>query len=169
MLLSKPQKDLLEIIRQYGAVRVDQARRLLKQKYSYLNFNTIVHQMECGALIRKENGILHAPDKPADEEMLLAIDIMLLLEPKCIEMMQRGTPPFALTFFRQRKEKLWRYDICIVPPGQESLIYAALENVSHKYRMIVFVLDAPEQQVKLAVPCEHCFVWKEDGIYKFYK
>lgn len=169
MLLSKPQKDLLEMTRQYGAVRIDQAKRLLRQKYSGLNFDTIVHQMECGALIRKENDILREPSKAINADVLLAIDIMLLLEPKHIEAMQKGTEPFALTFFRQRQEKLWRYDICIAAPGKESVICAALENIRHKYRMIVFVLGSPEQQTKLAAPCEHCFAWKKDGTYKFYK
>ena len=169
MLLSKPQKDLLEMMRQYGAIRVDQARRLLRQKYSDLCFDTIVHQMECGGLLWNENGILHEAGKTADPDILLAIDIMLLLEPKHIEVMQKGTEPFALTFFRQRQEKLWRYDVCIVAPGRESVIGAALENIGYKYRMIVFVLASPEQQTTLAVSCEHCFAWKKDGVYKFYK
>ena len=34
MLLSKPQKDLLELTRQYGALRSEQAEKLLRQKYS---------------------------------------------------------------------------------------------------------------------------------------
>lgn len=169
MLLSKPQKDLQELVRQFGAVRVNQAKQLLRQKYSGLNFETVVHQMECGALLRKENDILREPDRTADADMLLAIDIMLMLEPRHIEVMQKGTEPFALTFFRQRKDKLWRYDICIVTPGREPVLCAALETIRHKYRMIVFVLTTPEQQTKVTVPCEHCFAWKENGTYKFYK
>ena len=169
MLLSKPQKDLLEMVRQYGAVRTDQARQLLRQKYTGLNFDTIVHQMECGALIRKEKDILREQSKVVNTDVLLAIDIMLLMEPKHIESVQKGSEPFALTFFRQRQEKLWRYDVCIVTPGREPVICAALENISHKYRMIVFVLGSPEQQTRLVAPCEHCFAWKKDGTYKFYK
>ena len=159
MLLSKPQKDLLELTRQYGALRSEQAEKLLRQKYSGLNFDTIVHQMECGGLLQNEQGILCESGRSADPDVLLAIDIMLLMEPKHIEM----------TFFRQRKEKLWRYDVCIAAPGREPLLCAMLEDIRHKYRMVVFVLDSPEQQTKLAVPCEHCFAWKENGAYKFYK
>lgn len=169
MLLSKPQKELLELTRQYGALRSEQAEKLLQQKYSGLNFNTIVHQMECGGLLQNEQGILCESGRSADPDILLAIDIMLLMEPKHIEMMQKGTRPFALTFFRQRKEKLWRYDVCIAAPGREPVLCAMLEDIRHKYRMVVFVLDSPEQRTKLAVPCEHCFAWKENGAYKFYK
>ena len=88
MLLSKPQKDLLELTRQYGALRSEQAEKLLRQKYSGLNFDTIVHQMECGGLLQNEQGILCESGRSADPDVLLAIDIMLLMEPKHIEMMQ---------------------------------------------------------------------------------
>ena len=169
MLLSKPQKELLELVRQYGAIRMDQAKRLLQQRYSDLKFDTIVHQMECGALLRKDNEVLRAPDRTIKADILLAFDIMLLLEPKHIEVMQKGAEPFALTFFRQRKDKLWRYDICIVAPGREFVISTLLENIHQKCRMIVFVLNSSEQQASLTVPCEHCFAWKENGTYKFYK
>lgn len=169
MLLSRPQKELLDILRQYGAVREDQAKKLLEQHYVDLRFNTIVHQMICGGLVRRENDLLYDRGAYADPNIILAIDIMLLLEPKQIEVMQKGKAPFELTFFRQRKEKLWRYDICIVDSGKEAVVSAALENIYHKYRIIVFVLESPEQRTKLTATCEHCFVWKENGTYKFYK
>lgn len=169
MLLSKPQKALLEILRQYGAVREDQAKRLLRQQYAELHFDPIVSQMISGGMIRRENEYLCNRDGNIQTDLILAIDIMFLMEPNIVEHIQKGTYPFTLTFFKERQEKLWRYDICIVLPGKESLICAGLENVGHKYRMIVFVLESPEQQPKLGVPCEHCFAWKENGTYKFYK
>ena len=169
MLLSKPQKDLLDILRQYGAVREDQAKKLLSKHYAGLHFDSVVYQMISGGLIRKENGYLFDRDGSIHEDIILAIDIMLLLEPKKIEHMQKGASPFALTFFKERQEKLWRYDICIAVPGKEALLCTALEQIGHKYRMIVIVLDSSEQQKKFVVPCEHCFVWKENGKYKFYK
>ena len=52
MLLSKPQKSLLDILRQFGALREDQAKKLLLQRYPGLNFDPIVHQTVCGGLIR---------------------------------------------------------------------------------------------------------------------
>lgn len=169
MLLSKPQKSLLDIIRQFGALREDQAKKLLLQRYPGLNFDPIVHQTVCGGLIRKESGYIYEQNGRSELDIEIAVDVMLLLEPKHIDAMQKGNAPFALTFFKERQEKLWRYDICIVAPGKETMICAALENINHKYRMIVFVLSSFEQQKKLAVPCEHCFAWKEGGTYRFYK
>lgn len=169
MLLSKPQKDLLDILRQYGAVREDQAEKLLRRRYAELHFEPIVYQMISGGLIRKENDFLFERGGSIQTDIILAIDIMLLLEPKTIEHMQKGAYPFTLTFFKQRQDKLWRYDICIAVPGKEALLCAALEQIGHKYRMIVIVLESSEQQNKFVVPCEHCFAWKENGKYKFYK
>ena len=85
--------------------------------------------------------------------------------------------PFSLTFFKQRLEdhhgtqeyRLWRYDVCPVPPGREALTCALLENIEHKYRLVVFVLEKAEQQERVYIPCEHCFVWKDDGEYHFFK
>ena len=169
MLLSKPQKDLLDMLRQYGAVREDQAKKLLRQHYTKLHFDSVAHQMISGGLIRRENGYLCGRDGSIHEDVILAIDIMLLLEPNAVEHMQKGAYPFTLTFFKERQEKFWRYDVCIVAPGREAVISAALENIHHKYRMVVIVLDSSEQQSKFVIPCEHCFAWKENGKYKFYK
>lgn len=49
------------------------------------------------------------------------------------------------------------------------MISAALEGISTKYRMMVFILEKPEQQKSIFVPCEHCFTWKDNGEYRFYK
>ena len=56
-----------------------------------------------------------------------------------------------------------------MPAGREALTCALLENIEHKYRLVVFVLEKAEQQERVYIPCEHCFVWKEDGEYHFFK
>ena len=50
-----------------------------------------------------------------------------------------------------------------------ALTCALLENIEHKYRLVVFVLEKAEQQERVYIPCEHCFVWKDDGEYHFFK
>lgn len=169
MLLSKPQKSLLNILRQFGAIREEQAEKILKQTYPNVQFNVITHQLVCGGLITKSDGFIHAREGALDMSIVTAIDIMLLLEPVHIEVMQRGCAPFDLTFFKERQGKLWRYDICSVKSGKEPLICAALEGINHKYRMIVFVIDSFEQQKILKINCEHCFALKNKNTYKFYK
>lgn len=170
MLLSRPQKNLIEILRHFGAVRENQLFQLLKMDYPNLQLEPAIRQLVCGGQIRRDSGYLMLSDGgKIDQKVLCAIDVMLLLETKHIEMIQKGSNPFTLTFFKERSEKLWRYDVCVVKPGTEILIDALLENINHKYRMIVFVLEKREQQKSLTVPCEHCYAWKQDGSYRFYK
>ena len=178
MLLSKSQKALLAMLRRVGAMREDAARRLILMAYPHTSWEPIVHQLECLGQIRRLHGFISRTDEekaiPATME---AIDIMLLMAEESVELFQRGTPPFSLTFFKQRLEehhgtqeyRLWRYDVCPVPPGREALTCALLENIEHKYRLVVFVLEKAEQQERVYIPCEHCFVWKEQGEYHFFK
>ena len=93
---------------------------------------------------------------------------MLLLGPAYTEPYQKGTEPFALTFFKQRRDKLWRYDVCPVAYGTEAVISAQLEGKDYKYRMVVFVLEKEEQMQGIQVTCEHCYVLKNADEYEFY-
>lgn len=124
--------------------------------------------MVTGRAIRRDNGYLFSRSGKIDERNIEAIDIMLLIGPAPNHVFIRGTDPFVLTFFKWRQNKLWRYDICPVACGTEAVISARLESISTKYRMLVFVPEKEEQMQSLHVNCEHCYVLKTDGRYKFY-
>ena len=94
---------------------------------------------------------------------------MLKMENEKIEVIQKGTKPFTVTFFKKRNDKLWRFDIIVVNSGEERIITAMLEGINPKYRTVIFVLENPEQQENLTVPCDYCFAWKKNGEYHFYK
>ena len=178
MLLSKAQKSLLDMLRRVGTMREEAAQRLLLMAYPHTSWEPIVHQLECLGQIRRLHGLISRTDEernvPATME---AIDIMLLMAEESVELFQQGTPPFSLTFFKQRLEdhhgkqeyRLWRYDICPVLAGREAMTCALLETSEHKYRLVIFVLEKAEQQAFVRIPCEHCFVWKEQGKYHFFK
>ena len=146
MLLCKAQKALLDMLRRVGTMREEAAQRLLLMAYPHTSWEPIVHQLECLGQIRRLHGLISRTDEmrnvPATME---AIDIMLLMAEESVELFQQGTPPFSLTFFKQRLEdhhgtqeyRLWRYDVCPVPPGREALTCALLENIEHKYRLVV--------------------------------
>ncbi len=178
MLLSKAQKVLLDMLRRVGTMREEAARQLLLMAYPHTSWEPIVHQLECLGQIRRLHGLIFRTDEEKNDPAAIeAIDIMLLMEPEKVELFQQGAPPFSLTFFKQRLEdhhgkqeyRLWRYDVCPVPVGREALICALLETIEHKYRLVVFVLEKAEQQERVYIPCEHCFVWKEQGRYHFFK
>ena len=169
MLLSKPQKRLLEVLKQFGVLRGSQLQRLLAAEYPSLPWDALLHQLECGGLVQRQDNCVGLPGRAAERGLLDAVDVMLLLGPEVPEAYQPGTPPFTLTFFRQRQEKLWRYDICTVSSGREPIVCAALENINPKYRLVVFLLEQAQQKDILRIPCEHCFAWKENGVFRFYK
>ena len=100
---------------------------------------------------------------------LVSTQELLLSEPEGVPQFQKGNDPFTLTFFKQREDKLWRYDICPVRPGTEARINAALENIPAKYRKILFLPDSMEQQAEIHVACEHCFVLHDKDGYHFYQ
>lgn len=93
---------------------------------------------------------------------------MLLLGPDITQPLQRTKEIFALTFYKNRDGKLWRYDICPVAYGTEAVISGQLEGENFKYRMLVFVPEKEEQMQGIYVPCEHCYVLKNNGEYEFY-
>ena len=178
MLLSKAQKALLDMLRRVGAMREDAARHLLLMAYPQTSGEPMVHQLECLGQIRRLHGFISRTDEEKNDPAVIeAIDIMLLMEPEKVELFQQGAPPFSLTFFKQRLEdhhgkqeyRLWRYDICPVLAGREAMTCALLETSEHKYRLVIFVLEKAEQQAFVRIPCEHCFVWKEQGKYHFFK
>ena len=169
MLLSKAHKQLLSILRMYGALRKDQAAKLLRMQADYpVRIETFSKQLAGMGCIIREGEILKIDDRPVSQELLFAVDVMLRLAPCKIEMQQRGTPPFLLTFFRTKMGKLMRYDICPVEPGREPILNAMPEGIHQKYRMLVFLLEDLKQQEEIQVFCDHCFVIQIDGEIRFY-
>ncbi|WP_077534365.1 DUF5697 family protein [Massiliimalia massiliensis] len=169
MFLSKPQKELLEILKQVGSLKELQAKKLIEMKYAKSNWETTAHQLACNGKIYREQGYITLPNQSIDQDIINAVDIMLLIESCHIEIFIKGTKPFSLTFFRQREHKLWRYDICPVPVGKEMIICALLEGINCKYRTIVFLLEKLEQRPCIDTVCDHCFVQKSAHTYHFYK
>ena len=80
-----------------------------------------------------------------------------------------GKEPFALTFFKERENILYRYDICPVPPGKELIISAQLEQMNPKYRIVIFLLQDIPQREFLAAPCQYRYAVEDNGTYYFYE
>lgn len=169
MVINRVQKRLLELIGQFGAIRVDQAEALLRQQFPYIEIERTLFPLKSGGKLTQREGYLFGSNSRIHPPTVEAIDILLLVEPDATEPYLKGADPFALTFFKKRDNKLWRYDICPVAKGTEYVVCAQLENVNPKYRMILFVLGDKEQMALLHVNCEHRFVLKSGGTYHFYK
>ena len=162
------QQVILDLLQQFGAVREDQAEKILQLKYPLATLERAINPMIQARTIRRSNGYLFSRSGMLDEKNIEALDIMLLIGPDPQESFARGTDPSILTFFKWRENKLWRYDICPIVYGTEAAVSAKLENTGTKYRMFVFVPEKEEQMQGIHVDCEHCYVLKNDGEYEFY-
>ena len=158
----------MDLLQQFGAVREDQAEKILQLKFPMATLEKAIIPMISSRVIHRSNGYLFSRSGKLDERNIEAIDIMLLIGPDPKESFMRGTDPVLLTFFKWRQNKLWRYDICPVAYGTEAAMSAKLENSSSKYRMFVFVPEKEEQMQGIHVNCDHCYVLNNDGEYEFY-
>lgn len=166
MLLTKTQRKILEIVREYGGMKAEMLKRLCPEAYS---FEVALHQLEVNRRLTKageylcdDTGII------CDRNTETAFDIMLAVCAEPPEVYCRGRPPFSLTFFKEREQKLCRYDICVVTDGREQVINAMLAVLGGKYGTVIFVLEEMQQAERLTVPPDCRFAVKENTKYTFY-
>ena len=171
MLLTKPQHSVFQWLREFGGLRTEHIVALMKMKYGdeVLHLEPILNQLIQNRMAQKDGDLYTAFGSHAEPGLLEAFDLMLLLSTKDIQTARRGTDPFLLTFFKQKEEKLYRYDVVAVPEGREPIVCAQLEGINHKYRVIILMLDNLKQQKLLHIGCEHCFAVNENGEPRFYK
>ena len=166
MLLTKTQKKILEIVREYGGMRADMLNSLCPDAYS---FEVSLHQLEVNRKLVK-TGEYYCDDTLliCDRNTETAFEVMLAVCGHPPEIYCRGQPPFSLTFFKEREQKLCRYDICVVTDGREQVVNAMLGGMAGKYGTAIFVLEQKEQAERMIVPPDCRFAVKENAKYIFY-
>lgn len=166
MLLTKTQKKILEIVREYGGMRADMLNSLCPDAYS---FEVSLHQLEVNRKLIK-TGEYYCDDTAliCDRNTETAFEAMLAVCEHPPEIYCRGQPPFSLTFFKEREQKLCRYDICVVTDGREQVVNAMLGGMAGKYGTAIFVLEQKEQAERMIVPPDCRFAVKENAKYIFY-
>ena len=171
MLLTKQQHFVFDWLREYGGLKIEHIVALLKMKYDNetLHLEPILRQLTEKQMVKKEGNLYLASGKTADLPLLNALDIMLMLSTKDIQTARRGHEPFLLTFFKQKNEKLYRYDVLTVSRGDEPVVCAQLEGIKHKYRVVILMLDSLDQQELIQIGCDHIFAVTENGGPKFYR
>lgn len=166
MLLTKTQKKILEIVREYGGMKAEMLKKLCPDAYS---FEVSLHQLEVNRKLIK-TGEYYCDDTLliCDRNTETAFEVMLAVCGHPPEIYCRGQPPFSLTFFKEREEKLCRYDICVVTDGREQVVNAMLGGMAGKYGTAIFVLEQKEQAERMIVPPDCRFAVKENAKYIFY-
>ena len=115
------------------------------------------------------NGFASLPGRTPAPFVVDSVEIMLALAPHGAVRHTRGTPPFSLTFFKDRQGQLTRYDICPADRGSEGMITAQIEDIIPVHRVIVFLLEELAQRKYLATNCECCYAVWEESTFRFYQ
>lgn len=170
MYFTPVQKETLELIRKFRSLRYDQIQALMDRQHGkkVRGIKAILRQLEQEKLVEWHGNILSVAGKPLRADISAATDIMLRLT-AAPEGVIVGKEPFALTFFKERENILYRYDICPVPPGKELIISAQLEQMNPKYRIVIFLLQDISQREFLAAPCQYRYAVEDNGTYYFYE
>lgn len=166
MLLTKTQKRILELVRKYGGMKAEMLKKLCPDAYS---FEVSLHQLEVNRKLIK-TGEYYCDDTAliCGRNTETAFEVMLAICGQPPEIYCRGQPPFSLTFFKEREQKLYRYDVCVVNAGREIVINAMLQGIKNKIGIPVFVTERIEQTELLTVPPDCRFAVKQNNKYIFY-
>lgn len=170
MYLSPVQREVLELLREFGGLHGDQVQALMDMRYEKKvhGISAMLRQLVLHQLVKQQDDTFTAEGRAASNDTIAAVDIMLQL-PGPFQAVLPGKKPFALTFFREKKNILHRYDVCPVLPGKELVISAQLEQMNPRYRVVIFLLHDLKQREYLAAPCQYRFAVLQDRTYCFYE
>lgn len=166
MLLNKRQKKILRIVRDWGGMK--------KETLSFLCGESGGFERDFIQLVRL--GLIHETagyycdegKRICERETETAFEVLMSAFSSPPDMLLAGEPPFSLSFFKERGEKLYRYDICVAERGREAYITAAAEAKNLKSRIVIFVIEDEKQIPLLKISGEYRFAVKRNGIYHFY-
>ena len=166
MLLTKRQKNILRIVRDWGGMKKETLAFLCGESGG---FERDFIQLERLGLLKETAGYYCDEGKRiCERETETAFEVLMSAFSSPPDMLLAGFPPFALTFFRERGEKLYRYDICVAERGREAYITAAAEACNLKSRIVIFVIEDERQIPLLKISGEYRFAVKRNGKYHFY-
>ena len=87
MLLSKQQQYVLDVLRRLGCARETQLQALLQARFFPPDkavppgfLEAMLRQLRCGSVqVRRQEDVIFLPERPPDERLLEAVDVMLQL------------------------------------------------------------------------------------------
>ncbi len=166
MLLTKRQKNILQIVRDWGGMKKETLAFLCGESGG---FERDFIQLSRLGLIHETAGYYCDEGKRiCERETETAFEVLISAFTSPPDMLLAGFPPFSLTFFKERGEKLYRYDICVAERGREAYITAAAEAKNLKSRIVIFVIEDEKQIPLLKISGEYRFAVKRNKKYHFY-
>lgn len=165
MLLTKRQKNILQIVRDWGGMKKGTLTFLCGESGFERDF---IQLLRLGLLKETAGYYCDEGKRICERETETAFEVLMSALTSPPDMLLAGFPPFSLTFFKERDEKLYRYDICVAERGKEAYITAAAEAENLKSRVVIFVIEDERQIPFLKIHGEYRFALKRNGKYHFY-
>lgn len=158
------------MLHRFKTIRVDQAERLLQMIDPKCKAISALRALQNGGRVRIYGPYVTLQDDTVEPEAVELLDVALLLEPDEPWMIQKSEFPIAVSVYKRHTDgKLWRYDLCRVKSGQEDILPTMVSVADTGYRVVVFILDHPQQCERILVPFNHMVTWRDGKSYQFYE
>jgi len=174
--LNKAQKYVLELLREYGALKKSQLEAMARYKVAdYLSdLNGYLRQMYQGKEIEirpcgEQDAYICLPGAEPDDGLIAAFDVVIALRER-IEMHYRGTTPVKIVFAYDTKSRVQEAFVLPVPPGGEAAMAAYADaKLQDKFKTVFFLCYKKSQMKSVVSQCNHIFAVRENGEIRFFK
>jgi len=177
MYLNRAQKYVLELLREYGALKKSQLEVMARHKVAeYLtNLNGYLKQMSQG----REIDVLPCGDKDAyialpgtepDADLIAAFDVVIAMRSR-IETHSKGKGRVKINFtFETEKNRINQAFVLAVHPGEEPVAVAyADNNLQGDFQTVFFLCFRKGQMQLINSQCEHIFAVHNKGETLFFR
>ena len=175
MYLNRVQKYVLELLREYGALKKSQLEVMAQYMvYEYLaDLNGYLRQMYQGREIDilpcgKNDAYICLPDIEPGKDLIAAFDVIVELRWR-VETHRRGVEPVKIIFDFETGDRIHEAFVLPVLPGQEKAMVAYADARFQDEFKTVFFLCYKKAQIKSVVSkCNHVFAIREKGGISFF-
>ena len=175
-LITKDQAYIIMVIEATGFLRVSQVSRLLEKtggvkSSAYIPgvIRQLRYMQKVYLLPEDLISLPYLSGRPADEDMLAAVDIMLDLTKSKVLAVSTGKPPYKLCFLTDAGADIDSFGVIAAPPGEERKVNFLLEGDSLCQRTVVFLLRDLEQKALFKTSMPHYFAIFDEGTLRYYK
>ena len=176
MVFTTVQQYIMKLLKTFRCLRDDQIDRLVcaemkyKPEYALRQRERILNL--CSHMVRRPlDGYTGMNGAEADNDLIAAMDVMLMFLPQRLAAYRRGKPPFKLAFVKEDPNgQLRAYYVAVVRMGME-LILSEQAQCAYKGRgnVVLFLLEDIQQAEAIDVPFEHYYVVREEDGFQFFE
>lgn len=171
-LTTENQERVLTVLEKTGFLRLSQVAQLINDRSDGQYTQRIVRQLRYMQRVYMMSGdviaLPHIHDRPIDNPMLTAVDIMLDIAGRQLLAVSSAKPPAKLCFLTETRDGIGSYMIILVPKGHEAIVSAVQPDATLNQRVLIILLEELSQQQRFRLSIPHFFA-VHDGQYHYIK